>query len=773
MGFITVNRLFHCFIRTGETGVGLDIVLTDISTNQYFYDRHMHNVSFYANRLLQLRSEESIWNGDHLEWVNPFDSQDWWEWKERYSNYYFQLRDIYSGHTYASINGTDYKHDVITSCELAAKREQVNDFREAERYLSEVDGLMYAICDPDGNLITPSETNAPNAGDYRKQPVYYIISGNGTLQSSQSDEHWVFFPYDRSGTSVYYNYDSRIMIDSSSIYLAYSADAVNAQNRVYEDARSGYVRDLSIAAVSGVLAIALLVILLLGAGRKYAVGDVEDAAPAPTPKSDDASAHDLLPLSDGKDAQQTGAPKRKNKPAHRVGGQADNKLYFTIIDKPYLDISLAFVIVWTVAMMYISGWLLQIFLHNNNTDAIYVLLAAGTTAIISPFLLWLMSFAKRVKAGRFWRYTLVYVIPSKFLRFCMKIAKSLWAGLRLVGKVALIVAASSLIMVIVAILGYEATYSSGAMLVLMVLGFAALIAFLLLRYARRIYKLEEGARAAAESAYDTNIEVGGGELGSIASSIKSIQAGINTAVEQRMKSERLKTELITNVSHDIRTPLTSIITYTDLLKHEGLDCEKAPEYLDILISKSQRLKTLTEELFEAAKAATGNIEVNITQLDIVSLINQVLGELDGAIKSSGLDMRVNLPERLLVNADGKMMWRVMENLLSNVFKYSLKGSRVYLDVVKQEDGVVTQGVWSPGSYARIELKNISANELNVNPAELTERFKRGDDSRADGGSGLGLSIVQSFMSAQGGGFEISIDGDLFKATLTLGGTSPP
>jgi len=371
----------------------------------------------------------------------------------------------------------------------------------------------------------------------------------------------------------------------------------------------------------------------------------------------------------------------------------------------------------------------------------------------------------------------------------------------------------------------------------------------MLRYARRIHKLEKSARDASGGSYGNPIDVGGGELGSIAGSINHISAGINAAVEQQVKSERLKTELITNVSHDIRTPLTSIITYTDLLKHEGLGCEKAPEYLDILIQKSQRLKTLIDELFEASKAATGNMEVSITQLDMVSLINQVLGELDGAIKSSGIDLRVRLPERLPVMADGRLMWRVMENLLSNVFKYSLPGSRAYLeasavrqaDNAKQADGmrqehdakqadVMRQAYGakqaddmrqehgakqadgmrqaygakqadgmrqeygakqadgmrqaygakqadgmrqehspaaSPTCFARIDLKNISAEELNVDPSELTERFKRGDDSRADGGSGLGLSIVQSFISAQGGRFAISIDGDLFKASVVL------
>ena len=222
-----------------------------------------------------------------------------------------------------------------------------------------------------------------------------------------------------------------------------------------------------------------------------------------------------------------------------------------------------------------------------------------------------------------------------------------------------------------------------------------------------------------------------------------------------MKSERLKTELITNVSHDIRTPLTSILSYTDLLKKEGLKSKNAPEYLDILIQKAGRLKTLTDELFEAAKASSGNIDVNITRLDLVSLINQVLGELDGSIKLSGLDLRTNLPESMYVKADGKLMWRVLENLLSNVFKYSLPNSRVYIDAFEEDISI------------RMDIKNISGTELNIDPSELMDRFKRGDDSRADGGSGLGLSIVQSFVNAQNGKFDISIDGDLFKASVTL------
>jgi signal transduction histidine kinase len=279
----------------------------------------------------------------------------------------------------------------------------------------------------------------------------------------------------------------------------------------------------------------------------------------------------------------------------------------------------------------------------------------------------------------------------------------------------------------------------------------------MLRYARKLCLVTQGAKAASAGDYDKPIAVKGGELGSIATSINSISDGINAAVSERLKSERLKTELITNVSHDIRTPLTSLITYTDLLKNEGLNSEKASEYLEVLIQKSARLKALTDDLFEASKAASGSVEVHLEELDLADFVRQVLGELDERVKDSGLDFRLDLPDHAHVTADGRLLWRVVENLLSNVFKYALKGSRVYVSVAREN-----------GSWA-LEIKNISENALNVNPAELTERFKRGDDARGGEGSGLGLSIAQSFTLAQGGVFAISIDGDLFKAVVRLPG----
>lgn len=247
-----------------------------------------------------------------------------------------------------------------------------------------------------------------------------------------------------------------------------------------------------------------------------------------------------------------------------------------------------------------------------------------------------------------------------------------------------------------------------------------------------------------------------GALQSLADDINAISDGLEASISNELKSERYKTELITNVSHDIRTPLTSIITYVDLLKKEGGNSENAPKYIDVLEKKAARLKTLTDDLFEAAKATSGNINPELGTVDVCALIQQAMGELGGKIAASGLDFKVGTPEALYVTADGKLLWRVIQNLMSNVFKYAMPGSRVYLDV------------YDKGEQMQLVMKNISAYELNnVQPEELLQRFKRGDESRHTEGSGLGLAIAQSLIEAQHGTFQLEIDGDLFKVSLTL------
>jgi signal transduction histidine kinase len=247
-----------------------------------------------------------------------------------------------------------------------------------------------------------------------------------------------------------------------------------------------------------------------------------------------------------------------------------------------------------------------------------------------------------------------------------------------------------------------------------------------------------------------------GENKELAESFNLIGEGIRKAVENSIKDERLKTELITNVSHDIKTPLTSIINYVDLLKREGEFKEPIKGYLEILDAKSQRLKQLTDDLVEASKISSGNLVLNFERLDFGELLNQALGEYAEKLEEKQLPVLFSEPnEAAVIYADSRRMWRVIENLLQNICKYAMPQTRVYLHL------------WQEGSKIWMSLKNISLQPLNISAAELTERFIRGDDSRTTEGSGLGLSIAKSLTEAQGGTFTIQLDGDLFKVLMSF------
>lgn len=254
-----------------------------------------------------------------------------------------------------------------------------------------------------------------------------------------------------------------------------------------------------------------------------------------------------------------------------------------------------------------------------------------------------------------------------------------------------------------------------------------------------------------------------GAFDRLASDINDISQASNIAVQNEIKNQRMKTDLISNVSHDLKTPLTSMISYVDLMKKEGLDSPNAPEYLEIIDSKTQRLKTLTENLFEAAKASSGAIPVNMESIDLASLLSQSLAEMEERLKGRGLDIQVkNECENVRVMADGQLMWRVIENLLGNVSKYAMDNSRVYINMSETGSG----GADAKGMML-LEIKNISRDALNISAEELMERFKRGDESRNTEGSGLGLAIAKDLVKLMNGVFEITVDGDLFKAAVML------
>ena len=271
-------------------------------------------------------------------------------------------------------------------------------------------------------------------------------------------------------------------------------------------------------------------------------------------------------------------------------------------------------------------------------------------------------------------------------------------------------------------------------------------------------KIIIGSKAATEGKLNCNIEEKGrGHLRELAHDINNIRDGLRKSIESEMKSENMKTELITNVSHDLKTPLTSIINYIDLLKRENIESETAKDYINILDKKSQRLKVLIDDLFEASKATSGAMELNITKIDIVQLLKQSLGENDERFKNSNLSVKLDIPDtKIFINGDGQRLYRVFENLISNIVKYSLSNTRVYIQMYVDDENKVV-----------IIMRNISAYELDFCANEITNRFKRGDSSRSTEGSGLGLAIAKSIVELHGGKFNIEVDGDLFKSIIRL------
>lgn len=283
--------------------------------------------------------------------------------------------------------------------------------------------------------------------------------------------------------------------------------------------------------------------------------------------------------------------------------------------------------------------------------------------------------------------------------------------------------------------------------------FAGFIYFIILKNINQVARINREASEIVGGNYKKKIEKTGGLYDGIVDNFNNIGSNLDLAIEDAVKSERLKTELITNVSHDLKTPLTSIINYSDLLFKDDNSEDEVKEYSKIINEKSNKLKVLIEDLFEVSKASSNNIELDRQELDFNSLVQQSIGEWEDKIKENNIEIISNLPEeKVMLNIDGQKFSRVLDNLFSNISKYALENSRVYVDLI-EEDGV------------KLTIKNISKYPLNISTEELMERFTRGEKSRTTSGSGLGLSIASSFVRAHGASFDIEIDGDLFKITI--------
>lgn len=279
----------------------------------------------------------------------------------------------------------------------------------------------------------------------------------------------------------------------------------------------------------------------------------------------------------------------------------------------------------------------------------------------------------------------------------------------------------------------------------------------IIRHFNSIRDIVQGIKKISQGIYNFDINVKGPKaLKRIADDLKNIQYGVKQSVDKAVKSERMKAELITNVSHDLKTPLTSIISYVDLLSQDNITEEQRKKYLGILKDKSDRLKVLIEDLFEVSKASSGSVELHMVNLDPAALLRQTLGEFQDKIENSNLKIIRKFPEeKVTVYADGRKTFRVFQNLIFNIFKYSMDGSRVYIEVSDEDE------------YVEVIFKNTSREELNFTEEEILQRFKRGDVSRSTEGSGLGLAIAKSLTEVQNGKFSLKIDGDLFKVKVKL------
>lgn len=434
---------------------------------------------------------------------------------------------------------------------------------------------------------------------------------------------------------------------------------------------------------------------------------------------------------------------------HRNG---TDEIVTTVWDHLWLDVFAVGAVLAEVFVFYVA----EIFLIN--VDVAYLPFILFVTAVATLcmgwlLLLFLLSFSVRVKLGKWWRHTLCYQLFRKIGQF----ARMIWENIGFLWKVILVM----LVLAFFEGIGVLMFFNSDIALLLWLLEKLVLYP-LVLWYCVQLNQLKNGTEkiAGGEPGYQISTKRMNGIFKEQGEQINHISDGMTHAIEERMKSERFKTELITNVSHDIKTPLTSIINYVDLLEKEDLHNETAQEYLEVLERQSSRLKKLIEDLIEASKASTGNLPVHLERLEAGIFMTQTVGEFEEKTKAVGLDLVIEKPETpVYIMADSRHFWRVIDNLMNNICKYAQSGTRVYINLEVKE------------AQVSITFRNTSKYPLNISSDELMERFVRGDASRNTEGSGLGLSIANSLMDLMGGTFRLYVDGDLFKVVLGFAETA--
>lgn len=428
----------------------------------------------------------------------------------------------------------------------------------------------------------------------------------------------------------------------------------------------------------------------------------------------------------------------------RIG---EEKIHLNPIDKIKTEILVAAFIFMMVELVILITKV------NSEEWAVYgIIVASGTVSLVIDglFLIFYLSMVRRMKAEMLWETSVACWLERGI--------RKVFARQKTTVRVLLLFAGHMAVCFVLAVGAFY--YQSMTALVVLLL-FSAGECYMILRKAVEQYQIRQGVEKIRDGALSGKIDIEQlhGEEKSLAEAINNIGEGLLHAVDDSTKNERMKADLITNVSHDIKTPLTSIINYVNLIKLEKIDNERVQGYIQILDEKSQRLRQLTADLVEASKISSGNVKLDMQVIDLVELVYQTSGEFNEKFEQKELTIVTKLPKTaVLIRADGRQLYRVIENLYNNVAKYALEKTRVYVDISYVEEKVV------------FSIKNVSEHSLareNSNAGDLTERFIRGDSSRTTEGSGLGLSIAKSLTVLMGGVFDIKVDGDLFKASITF------
>lgn len=437
----------------------------------------------------------------------------------------------------------------------------------------------------------------------------------------------------------------------------------------------------------------------------------------------------------------------------------DEEIHLNGFDRWYTEIAAGTVIGIWLAGTIISGTLIansSLGYSHVVVTVIVICLICGTYTM-AWFLIGYLSLVRRIKAGTLWKNSLIRKVLKWIGKCSGKLADFARAFSRNTAeKIKVLLVGGAFLFLQFLIIGCVFSGAGVFLLALMAVDVAVMI--FAIRKADGLDLIMDGLKKISdgELQYKIKTDTLTGKQKVMAEYINNIGSGLDAAVENSLKKERMQTELITNVSHDLKTPLTSIINYVDLMKRENPTDPKIQEYLRILDEKSQRLKVLTEDVVEASKASTGNIKLEMNDIDFVEMVQQVIGEFEEKFKEKNLTMMVHFTdEPSIIYADGQRMWRVLENVFGNVVKYAMEGTRVYAEISNRNKKVT------------FSLKNISAQPLNISADELTERFIRGDVARNTEGSGLGLSIAKSLTELQGGEFKLYLDGNLFKVMITF------